>query len=276
MKSLGPAFQFYVDDFVGGTLGMSAADIGAYLLMLCHQWNAGCVPSKSRELGRITRRKPSQLGPVLAKFGKDGDGNYVNARMAQLRAERITYLNNQAAAGKASADKRKPATVQPPLQPPLQPEGQPEGKSPSPSPSPEEKTERERGPVPQDAPGQVRYIQQARDDWRLSAVDLENELKAMPTGPERAEVVRQFCADAYNGDKPRNPIGMLRGYISTANAHAKGATPARRPFPEQRKKAIEDLLRPLTSKSYPTDADRAEIQRLRNELKEVNNAIATG
>ena len=34
-----PAFQFYTDDFLGGVSDMTQAEVGAYILLLCAQWN---------------------------------------------------------------------------------------------------------------------------------------------------------------------------------------------------------------------------------------------
>ena len=84
------------------------------------------------------------------------------------------------------------------------------------------------------------HIQAARDDWRLLAVDVENELKKMPTGPARTEVVRQFCADMRNGEKPGGPPGCCEATSVGRVPRRPPAGGGRQAFPEQRKKAIED------------------------------------
>jgi len=178
------------------------------------------------------------------------------------------------------------------LSPPRLPDGPPPKPLPSPTqtnPSPlslsppsvgqtggiQAERESETHEIPADLAGQVRYIRAGRDDWNLREADVAAEIRAMPEGPARTEVVRQFTADASNGDRPKNPIGMLRGYISRANA-PDAPRPAGRVFPTQRKRALEDMLKPLMAKSYPTDAEAKERSRLQKELQEVNREIAGG
>ena len=260
-KDLGPYLPWYMDDFLGGTTLYDARMIGAYHLLLLHQWAYGYVPRDLTQCQIIGRCDQSTIERILApemperpKFVLHSCGGLINRKMAEVRNERIAHIMEQrrksalgVEARRREMDKRTDVKQAPPA-----PVGDP----------------------PDDIAGQVAYIQAARDDWRLLAVDVENELKKMPTGPARTEVVRQFCADVRNGDKPERPTGLLRGYISRANPPAAGAPPSRRAFPEQRKKALMELLQPLTQKSYPTDEDRAEITRLRKELKEVNRVIA--
>ncbi len=38
-----PAFQFYADDFIGGTITMSHEERGLYVLALCIQWGQGSL-----------------------------------------------------------------------------------------------------------------------------------------------------------------------------------------------------------------------------------------
>lgn len=123
-----PAFQFYADDFIGGTCDLSAADVGAYIRLLCYQWSRGAIPSEPDKLERVAGGKVSD--DVLAKFpgGK-------NERMERERQKQDEYRALQSAKGRASAQARfnRGSTV---VQPERQPDGQPKGNSPSPSPSP--------------------------------------------------------------------------------------------------------------------------------------------
>jgi len=70
----------------------------------------------------------------------------------------------------------------------------------------------------------VRQVQTARNDWSLNEAHVGQELRACPDQIALAKAVREFAADACNGDKPRNPIGMLRGYIRKAMAPDAKAT----------------------------------------------------
>ena len=123
-----PAFQFYADDFIGGTVVLSAEDVGAYMRLLCYQWGNGSIPIRKELVDRIAG---CIVGPdVMSKFpgGK-------NARMEREREKQADYRMQQSAKGKASAQARfnRGSTA---VQPSGEPEGQPEVNSPSPSPSP--------------------------------------------------------------------------------------------------------------------------------------------
>jgi uncharacterized protein YdaU (DUF1376 family) len=123
-----PAFQFYADDFIGGTVVFSAEDVGAYMRLLCYQWGNGAIPDRKELVDRIAG---CVVGPdVMAKFP---DGR--NARMEREREKQAEYRAQQSAKGKASAQARfnRGSTV---VQPSGEPEGQPKVNSPSPSPSP--------------------------------------------------------------------------------------------------------------------------------------------
>jgi len=119
-----PAFQFYADDFLGGTVDLSAEDVGAYIRLICFQWNRGELPKDSTAIDRVAGCKVSDH--VLAKFpsGK-------NKRLEAERQKQADYRLKQSANGRASAQARfngGSTTVQP--------SPQPKGNSPSPSPSP--------------------------------------------------------------------------------------------------------------------------------------------
>jgi uncharacterized protein YdaU (DUF1376 family) len=119
-----PAFQFYADDFIGGTVELTAQEVGCYVRLLCYQWGNGSVPESRQKLKRICGSRVSDS--VLSKFP-----NGVNPRLEQERLKQEVYREKQAANGRASAQARfnhRSTTVQPPHQP--------NGNSPSPSPSP--------------------------------------------------------------------------------------------------------------------------------------------
>lgn len=78
-----------------GTMLMTTEEVGAYIRMLCLQWEQGSVSSDPGKLARITGLKYKKLGPVLEKFREDSDGNLKNLRMEQVRNEREFYLQQQ-------------------------------------------------------------------------------------------------------------------------------------------------------------------------------------
>ena len=122
MKS--PAFQFYADDFVAGTCDLSAEEVGAYIRLLCLQWNRGSIPVQDRfKLNRIAGCTVTD--DVLSKFP---DGK--NARLEAVREKQLSFIEMQRAKGIASGQSRlnRGSTA-------VQPNPEPKGNSPSPSPS---------------------------------------------------------------------------------------------------------------------------------------------
>ena len=116
-----PAFQFYADDFIGGVSDMTQSEVGAYIMLLCHQWNRGEIPTDPNRASLIAKGKVTDH--VLSKFP-----NGKNARMEAVRAERQAWVEKSSIGGSKSAAIRKggSTTVQPP--------SQPKGNTPSPSP----------------------------------------------------------------------------------------------------------------------------------------------
>jgi uncharacterized protein YdaU (DUF1376 family) len=138
-----PAFMFYADDFLAGTLEMSQEEVGQFIRLLCHQWNRGSIPVETEKQQRLTGGCVSV--DVLAKFRLCEDGQLRNERLESVRSERDRFLQQQAEKGRKSAESRKLKTTT--VQPDTQPESnsgstavqirlQPEVNSPSPSPSP--------------------------------------------------------------------------------------------------------------------------------------------
>ena len=116
-----PAFQFYADDFLAGTLDLSQADVGAYVRLLCHQWNRGSIPAETEKQQRLAGGPVS--ADVLAKFPAGADGLLRNLRMEQEREKQAAFREMQRKKGLLSAAARTAA----------QPSRQPKGNSPSPS-----------------------------------------------------------------------------------------------------------------------------------------------
>lgn len=102
-----PAFQLYADDFLGGTADMSAEEVGAYIRLLCHQWNKGGLPNDPDRLAKMAglMAAPS-LGYVIAKFPPCADGQLRNERLERVRAESEAYSKKQSENGKKGAKTR--------------------------------------------------------------------------------------------------------------------------------------------------------------------------
>ncbi len=79
-----PAFQFYPDDFIGGTVDLTSEDCGAYIRLLCYQWGRGAIPATKAAVDRVAGCAVTM--EVMSKFP---DGK--NARLERVRAELISY-----------------------------------------------------------------------------------------------------------------------------------------------------------------------------------------
>jgi len=71
-----PAFLFYPNDYLGGTMGMSFEEKGAYIELLMTQFNRGHMTSDM--VGQVVGQL---FGQIKDKFKIDADGLYYNARL---------------------------------------------------------------------------------------------------------------------------------------------------------------------------------------------------
>jgi len=94
-----PAFQFYPDDFIGGTCDLSAKEVGAYIRLLCFQWTKGKIPSCRNKLSRIAGT--SVTPEVLSKFPGG-----MNERLESERIKQHDYREAKKKAGENGAKKR--------------------------------------------------------------------------------------------------------------------------------------------------------------------------
>lgn len=95
-----PAFQLYASDFYVDTAGWTAAEVGAYLRLLLHQWVEGPLENKMTVLARIAGVDPRNMqkmwSTVIAKkFTADDAGMLFNKRLEQTRQELLNYRESQ-------------------------------------------------------------------------------------------------------------------------------------------------------------------------------------
>lgn len=83
-----PAFQFYPKDFVEGVSDMTQGEVGAYILLLCHQWEKGKITDDEDRRKMIAKGEVSEH--VLSKF-KSGK----NKRMESERRKQTEYREKQ-------------------------------------------------------------------------------------------------------------------------------------------------------------------------------------
>ncbi|MCB6992410.1 conserved phage C-terminal domain-containing protein [bacterium 210820-DFI.6.37] len=81
-----PAFLFYTQDFLVGTMDMSDEEVGKYMRLLCRQHIKGNIHPKFM----------SDLSEeILSKFVKDNQGNYYNKRLKREIDRRNKYSESR-------------------------------------------------------------------------------------------------------------------------------------------------------------------------------------
>jgi uncharacterized protein YdaU (DUF1376 family) len=90
-----PAFLFYPDNFIGGTMGWDYDMIGRYMTLLIMQWNGGPIDPKI--FRKISGKKAFSY--LETKFVKIEAG-YVNERLEIERAKAYKSSIKQSLAGK--------------------------------------------------------------------------------------------------------------------------------------------------------------------------------
>ena len=124
-----PAFQFYPADFMIGTMDLSAEAVGAYIRLLCYQWDKGAIPDDDEAIGRIGGCSGNTVVSIRNKFGRCSDGLLRNTRLELVRQKQDSYRATQTQnIQKRWKGHKKDTVVLPPVLP--------NGYSPSPSPSP--------------------------------------------------------------------------------------------------------------------------------------------
>ena len=85
-KNRAPAFQFYADDFLAGTMTMTNEERGASISLLCLQWSKGFVTEL--DIQRMCLGMPTHCqGICQSKFEVGEDGNYRNRRLEKERTK---------------------------------------------------------------------------------------------------------------------------------------------------------------------------------------------
>lgn len=63
-----PSFPFYVQDFLNGTAQMKNEEAGAYIRLLCHQWDKGSLPNNKDELIKLCFGDSAGIDAAIDKF----------------------------------------------------------------------------------------------------------------------------------------------------------------------------------------------------------------
>jgi len=160
-----PAFQFYPDDFLGGTMHFSDAETGLYIRLLCVQWSTGGLPDSDAELASYGKGE-TQIVRVRSKFSKCDDGLLRNERLEIEREKQEAYRLSRSINGKQGGRPCKPHGKHKVLKTKAQ-ESSP---SPSPSPSPTPAPNLQSSPNGASAPGAAFTLQEFPESIRSARV----------------------------------------------------------------------------------------------------------
>lgn len=109
-KTKDPAFLFYPQDFLVGTMTMSDEQIGQYIKLLCLQHAKGGKLTE-RDILKITRTRDDD---IFSKFAVDEEGNYFNQRLLDEVNKRIEHSIKQKENIMKRWNKEKETNVIPP------------------------------------------------------------------------------------------------------------------------------------------------------------------
>lgn len=115
-----PAFQLYVNDFLTGTMDMTAEQVGGYIRLLCHQFDKDGLPDDDRKLLKLSGVRAKNLKVILNKFVKKSDNKLHNLRLTSVISEQNAYRQKQIENGKKggfSKNNSGVATFSPPPSP---------------------------------------------------------------------------------------------------------------------------------------------------------------
>ena len=148
-KGRAPAFQFYADDFLAGTMTMTNEERGAYISLLCLQWSKGFVTEL--DIQRICLGMPTHShGICQSKFQADPESRYRNQRLEVERSKQKERSQKQSDIANLRWNKdakAMPTHYQEDAE--AYAKSVPEVCSPSPSPSPTEDTKKEKALNPE-------------------------------------------------------------------------------------------------------------------------------
>jgi uncharacterized protein YdaU (DUF1376 family) len=165
-----PAFQFYADDFLAGTITMTNEEKGAYITLLCIQWSRESLTES--DFTRVCIGMPPHSQRICqSKFQIDAEGNFRNPRMETEREKQDQYRQKQT----DNAKKRWVGNAT--AYPTALPVDMPNVCSPSPSPTPKKK-DTEAPKSPWEVSFGVELPESLRTDSCLQAVKLWLQYKS--------------------------------------------------------------------------------------------------
>lgn len=99
-----PWMPLYIADYRQDTAHLSAAEHGAYLLLIMHYWSAGSLPTEDRQLARIAAMSPSEWKrsrSTIQPFFLDGwKHKRIDAELARTAEVSASYAARASQAAK--------------------------------------------------------------------------------------------------------------------------------------------------------------------------------
>ena len=213
-KGRAPAFQFYADDFLAGTMTMTNEERGAYISLLCLQWSKGCVTEL--DIQRICLGMPTHCqGICQSKFQLGDDGHYRNQRLEVERSKQRERSQKQSDIANLRWNKdakAMPTHYQEDAE--AYAKSVPEVCSPSPSPSPIIK-------IQADKPPRVRFQKPTAEELTAEAIKIGLPL------PEVDKFLNYYESNGWKVGKNsmKSWPAAMKGWLSRL-----GATPAASPI----------------------------------------------
>jgi uncharacterized protein YdaU (DUF1376 family) len=259
-KRRAPAFLFYASDFYSACADLGQDEVGAYILLLCQQWDRGALPADVATLRRLARGRVTAA--VLEKFPTSPDGLRRNARLEKEREKQTSYLEGQSRAGKESARVRALSRGSVPI--PTQPEGNAVA-TPLPSGSSEQPNEEET----EGQPNAQRNGKFPKPKPKPEYTEPPSQASQCPLVPSETDVLA-FC-----GEFPGAPVHGIPAVIPTAWAldwMAWRFAPGRPPLVDWRGEIVRKFKaefaerRPLALASLPGGSPSAPAPKKAGEL----------
>jgi len=98
-----PSFDFFPDDFIGGTSHMRPLEVGSYIRWLCFQWGHDFLPKDPQRLAIIAHLTDDEFASVWQivgeKFTETEDG-FVNERLQTVKGEQLARRAARVEAGR--------------------------------------------------------------------------------------------------------------------------------------------------------------------------------
>ena len=102
-RKVPPSFDFFPDDFIGGTYHLSPTVVGIYLRLLCWQWSHGEIPKDESNCSRVCGCSLDEWRDAWrdleSKFPKSLDGTRRNDRLNNEREHKTRIRETNAKNG---------------------------------------------------------------------------------------------------------------------------------------------------------------------------------